>query len=535
MLELLQKFNKLPAGLREKVSNQQAMSVIETLEHKYGIELASLVMQVMIKETSLDQLAVKISEEYYLPADRANALVAELKTRLFTDVADYLGLKIEKQPAGTDKTMATPPKSVTDNAKAIEDSKNFFFYAEDEEDIKNLSEKARELEGMANNDQLNEVAVKVLEETDINFGSQLLRDRFIKIVNTNLRGVRDEIETKMALMKRFEGGGLGLDPDTVRRVVDIIRKRKQNLSVDGVKSNNAKDVVDNHINKHELGLEAATQKVPGDDKINRAALRDAPYDFNEFVKKKQKASVPPANLPKQNKEEVKRKASKSGDGYNLDLDPEHELEPPTPMITPKSDKKPQKDSVPSSIKVRRPEVKTQDLKSKVQGSKRKVEGQNSEAGSQKSRKPFDKLDIPGFSKAKSKKSKIVFREGASVSGKVKMEDIKRAPRAMDPIDELRFMDIVTFNRMSDNPRTTVIKIRNKIDLLTEQSYAKRSEGIRAWRESPVNRIYKAILEDSIRSGRPIDAIIKERQKNKKDVLTPEQFEAIMAFNSEMKW
>ena len=52
-----------------------------------------------------------------------------------------------------------------------------------------------------------------------------------------------------------------------------------------------------------------------------------------------------------------------------------------------------------------------------------------------------------------------------------------------PVEELRAITLVDFRRLSRDPSEAAMKIKDKIDLLTGESFEKRSAGIAAWTAS----------------------------------------------------
>jgi len=121
------------------------------------------------------------------------------------------------------------------------------------------------------------------------------------------------------------------------------------------------------------------------------------------------------------------------------------------------------------------------------------------------------------------------------TGKIKMDDVKFKPKVMSPIDELRYMDLISFRRLSQDVREITKKIKEKIKLLEEDSYAKRSSGIRAWRMSPVNKLYLDIGKISISKNKAINAIIEERKLNHQEHLNVKEFKAITDLNRDLRF
>jgi hypothetical protein len=128
--------------------------------------------------------------------------------------------------------------------------------------------------------------------------------------------------------------------------------------------------------------------------------------------------------------------------------------------------------------------------------------------------------------------KRVFQD---IVGKKRIEDVKSIPRVMSPIEELRYLSLVNFRRLDKDPLKAVRKIVDKIKLLEDERYAKKLEGIAAWRQSAVNKIYLTIGQESISQGKPVDVIINERTKSGKEVLTKEEFDAILRLNREIRF
>ncbi|MCF7795254.1 hypothetical protein K9M50_02765, partial [Patescibacteria group bacterium] len=116
------------------------------------------------------------------------------------------------------------------------------------------------------------------------------------------------------------------------------------------------------------------------------------------------------------------------------------------------------------------------------------------------------------------------------SGKKSMQDIKVNNRIMGPIDELRYFNLKNFRRLSSEPTEAFAKIKDKIDLLAKESYEKKIEGIQAWRENPLNKLYHQISIESLNKSKPISEVLKQRQENDMDYLSSEELKALVAFN-----
>ena len=114
-----------------------------------------------------------------------------------------------------------------------------------------------------------------------------------------------------------------------------------------------------------------------------------------------------------------------------------------------------------------------------------------------------------------------------------MHDVKPMPKVMGPIEELQFFDVVNFRRLGKTPTEAVTKIFNKVKQLEREGYDKMVAGVRAWRQSPVNRIYIRIGQEEISKGITIKEAALNHQKNNPEYLSIEEIEAIVGLNSKL--
>lgn len=129
-----------------------------------------------------------------------------------------------------------------------------------------------------------------------------------------------------------------------------------------------------------------------------------------------------------------------------------------------------------------------------------------------------------------------FGRPKEVVGKVTMNDVKAtAPKIMNQLDELRFTDLVIFRRLSGNPEEATARIKEKIELLEYENYHKRLEGIKSWRQSPINRIYLRICELAITDNLAVEKVIANLQAGNAPCLSPAEFVAIMKLNKELRF
>lgn len=523
MLEYLEKFNNLPVDVKQKISSGPVLLTIESLENKYGVSLASFVMRVMVGEVYYKNITANLIVEYDLDATVAEELEKELKEKVFLGVSEYLdggqAVRAKAAPEVTspffiNKKVSAPskpvPPSPSSGRQVFEREakggsgagssgpivrrapvsaapvKNFL--EDDEKDIAAMGKVTASFKSAAG--EKNEAILgEIIKEANISFASADLVKRFKEIISTYLRGIRTKVEVKENLLKDVASGGVKMEVSEADRVLVIATKKKlaqEDKNSTGRSLVNARTTSDGTsftFNKEEIkqALKERTEVNRGD--VVDLGGRDASYDLAALSKKN----------PAVNADSVNGAVSLTGN-----------ITKKAPII-PKTDIK--KDPVKIDF-------------GKISSTKQAPIG-----------KAQDKESVP-VQQAPEADAK---RTAAVSSNKKRMEDIKLAPKIMSPIDELAYMDLVNFRRLDQSPARRIAKIEEKIDLLEKEGIDKKIEGIRAWRNNPVNKTYLSMGQESITEGKNISDIIKERKEQGLNCLTNEEFEAVMDLNDSLRF
>ena len=117
-------------------------------------------------------------------------------------------------------------------------------------------------------------------------------------------------------------------------------------------------------------------------------------------------------------------------------------------------------------------------------------------------------------------------------GKVPMTDVRKV-KITGPIDEIRYLDLLNFRRLSSDPQEALKKVAQKLKVLEGIDYGKMIEGIKAWRQSPVNRLYLKMFFRASNESVTLDEIIKDLKDRQEDYLTREELDTIIEFNREL--
>jgi len=116
-----------------------------------------------------------------------------------------------------------------------------------------------------------------------------------------------------------------------------------------------------------------------------------------------------------------------------------------------------------------------------------------------------------------------------------INEIKKRPQVFGPVEELAAFSLNDFRGLSVNPQVASDKILEKIELLAEESITKKSQGIKAWHQSEINKIYLSLGDQSIKRQLSIEQLIKEKQTSGETTLSLAEFEALSDLNKKLRF
>jgi len=571
MFDYLQQFNKLPKELREKVSSPAVMDVLLSLEKKYNLNLAMLVMQIMIKQLLFKDLPAYLVANMGLSPNQAEFLSKELKEKIFFSVATYLGLKEETK----------------------------------------------------NNPQELELA-QIIKDSGIILPSQDLLARCRYILLTYRKGIRTKIDAKAALEKTVSQGGLGLDPAAADRLLKAVDRPQVNLNIketeapskpltQDVPAKAVAPAIDNLIKQQEAATAydlkknlAQGLKVPPvlADKFKSSQPVLDPSHELEAPEEELALSAPPQHLALEEGSSQKTDLTKKIEKFYQTTPPQDSQHDSRPVVKPvgkieqtknqdsslsedlktskheptqvigRTETKIESKELPQVVPTIKPQdvIKAADLNEKVTTEKGELQAdtnspvvskvtnvQSANLHFKKDEAPknvfsrffanklkkdekdeeghakigFDTNHLEEMVKAASLQSGPKLRQASASNNRLKMDDVKLKPKVMGPLEELRYLDLANFRRLGDSPSEITKKIISKIKLLERDGYDRMVQGVQAWRQSPVNKTYVRLMQEAINKGLTLSALLEARQTEKKEALTKEEIEAIVDMNSKL--
>lgn len=485
MLEYLQKFNSLPKDLRDKVSAPAVMSAIEELEKRYEVNLAAAVMKIMVKEIAAGDMAECLASEFGLGGVKAKQLERDLKQKVFFNTADYLGIK--KADGDEKEQIDELIAQAAEKEKAAPPLARSGAEADLPRQIRQPAEEAGFYFHPEDEEEIRELAKKTDDYAQDPAPADNIEDKLNEIIKkTEINfGSAILIERFKQILKTYIRG--------IRDKISIKQTLTKPLDSGGLGFDN--DSVDHVLLVADGVMKSANRDSAAQQPLSQApgvsGARDMEYDLAAELKKKESF-----------------KANK--------LDTQHELAPLLPMISPQPPaRQPQPAKMPQIPPVP-PQTEPFLTRNIIV-------------------KPLPVSDYGAPAEQIIIRRPDAIKAQAKPEGKPKMEDVKFMPKVFGPVDELQYMDLANFRRLAKNPANIAAKIKEKINLLEEDSFVKRLEGIKAWRSNPVNRLYLQMGQAGISENKPINAIIEERQAAGQECLNNQEFEAVTDLNRELRF
>ncbi len=299
------------------------------------------------------------------------------------------------------------------------------------------------------------------------------KDKLKKAITTYLRDVRDKIELKDVLSKEESKGGLGLASDKIDRIIEAADKKK--------------------------AVKIPSKSLPKTRKIEKTP----PQRGNEIKR----------NVLSKEEKEKKRIANKPS--------PEKEHKKPVIAPPPPAKKSPEMDFGLSKRRT-------------ILTGKRGFEDKEQiKPRPQKKKQPEKKVSLSDHYPNNRSGQKSV--EPNSTPKRPKLQDVKYEPKLVGPVEELKRMTLGDLRKISADPETAAERIKDKINVLGEESLGKKIQGIKAWRQSPIYKMYLELGQKSLKSGLPVGKITEELGQDKEKSLTEEEFNAIMKLNKELRF
>ncbi len=329
---------------------------------------------------------------------------------------------------------------------------------------------------------LNQAVDEVVKKINLTFPDKDFEMRFRNIIISFFKDVRTEIETKIILKRDYQIGGMGLNTETVDKIMEILKEEKPRINKESLKE-----------------MSPLSPPLPLKSQLKAGPLvpplLPAPPKVPPPLPKPAPAPFPPKPTP---------------------------APLPQPKLQPKAG--PPLAEVPK-FKPETPRVSQPVIKLKPEPvSPLKIE----------TKPPLFSQPIIQPKPMVKDKVEEIYPVKSREAGAEQFNGIKIQPRVYGPVDELKTITLVDWRRWG-SAKEAAKKIQDKINLLAEESLVKKAEGIKAWKDSEVNQLYLNIGVESINQGKSVNEIIIQRRQQNKPFLSEEEFNAVVELNQKLRF
>lgn len=499
----LKKFNQLPSALKVKFSAPEIISHIERLENKYRLKLAMVFIALAVNDLDSSDL-----ESYLLGALGASPEAANDISRVFLSLLGQTAVPRPLAEVAPKPAFGLPPAR-----PAIADGENnpsLTFSTEDEAEIDHY----RPLVNGYKKQSYETIAQGIVAEIGYQVDDMVLAKRLENIIVARLKQVRDDIETLEVLQRNTKVGGMGFSEEQAQSLLKSIKSR--------LADSRPKEVV-----ASKLDFAAPKPPAPNGSKLSLKAKAEKEqamaidFDLNKLKSFGKAAEAEPKFSEQSWPSKASQERPASAEKRSL---PEIDEEDGLPVL-----KLPGDDDL--MVKPHQIDI----------GAKPTADKPRSLAADAVNQPPRPPIQPPVFrpepvprpvGQVKASAPPVLKRVA---DRKPPLDGVKVAPKLVGPIEELSGMTLIDFRRLGNNPQQMISEIKEKINLLAEDSYGKKLEGVDAWHQSEVNRFYRLLGQASMMEGKSVETIISERLAAGKPTLSLEEFNAVMELNKELRY
>jgi len=363
---------------------------------------------------------------------------------------------------------------------------------------------------------LEKIVSRLIEKQNLNFDAAN-RKFFSQGLFNFFRGRKDAVSTRQFLSQKVKLNHKNLTETTVDVIMSIIKGIKLKVEAAG------------GLVIEEKEIKAPSE--PSDDKLELKAivLEETPIDkpqeeinkaLDEIRIKEEKISAPV---------EIKEEKPEIIKGDSLDkksLGPQSDL----PVLAKETKIDFKEDIQPIPVKLNSVSKNNSDFSIPPE----KVETEAPDAQKPEAEVYLPKVNRPLATPVVRKQFTDVVSKPAS---DVFAQPSTKASRASltGPIQELQTMNLVAFRRLGRTAQERANKILDKISLLEQDSFTKQAQGIQAWRNSELYRLYLQLGADSMVQGKQIGELLSAYQSEGKEALEIDEFTAISDLNKKIRF
>lgn len=378
--------------------------------------------------------------------------------------------------------------SVQNLTKSSQDKSELIFHPDDKQELDSFAQ------NMPTDDSkkysIEKIVSRIIEKQNLDFDDKN-KKIFTNILYNFFRSRKSAVIVRDLLNNSVLSKNKKLAPELIDTILSVVKSIKSKIDDSG-------GLV---VNQAEIQVQTEVKKLEED--VNKEETNMSAQDeISQMLK-----------MPGEDKKEEDKPAEKPQEKIEIKSEPvKEEVKVEIPKV---EDKKPSEGfSIPSDGKVTKKE------QPKITVTKTEDDKPDSS---------LPKVSRPGTIVTPKKAMADVVKP---VKEEVQPEPAMRNPLT-GPVQELQSYDLVGFRRLGETAEERTQKILDKINLLEQESYTKKAQGIAAWRNSPTYKMYLQMGADSMTDGKNVEDYINSNQG--KEILTINEFSAISDLNKQLRF
>ena len=108
-----------------------------------------------------------------------------------------------------------------------------------------------------------------------------------------------------------------------------------------------------------------------------------------------------------------------------------------------------------------------------------------------------------------------------------------AARLTDLTSEVGGLTVAEFRRLGKDAQQAADRIRQKFEALKSESFERWTDGVQAWRSSPLQQTYLKLIAESFSSGTPVAQLAEQKRGKDAEALSAEELGAIIDLNRDI--
>lgn len=108
-----------------------------------------------------------------------------------------------------------------------------------------------------------------------------------------------------------------------------------------------------------------------------------------------------------------------------------------------------------------------------------------------------------------------------------------AARLTDLTSEVGGLTVAEFRRLGKDATQAADRIRQKFEALKNESFERWTDGVQAWRSSPLQQTYLKLIAESFSSGTPVAQLAEQKRSANAEALSAEELGAIIDLNRDI--